>query len=150
MEPGAAVLAILIVAAIVIRLAHVFVGGIARTLLNRENLEGAAQELSSLELKKRTETIEALGVNVTRMETSDMGFLLHTDDNRHFRSLSVIYCAGKEYQRLGVPGEEKFIGKGIGFCATCDAPLYRGRRVAVVGAGPVGQFTAQAARALHG
>jgi small-conductance mechanosensitive channel len=65
-EPGAAVLAILIVAAIVIRLAHVFVGGIARTLLNRENLEGAAQELSSLELKKRTETIEALGVNVIR------------------------------------------------------------------------------------
>jgi small-conductance mechanosensitive channel len=63
---GAAVLAILIVAAIVIRLAHVFVGRIARALLNRENLEGTAQELSSVELKKRTDTIEALGVNVIR------------------------------------------------------------------------------------
>lgn len=66
LSAGAAVLAILIVAAIVIRLAHVFVGGIARTLLNRENLEGTAQELSSVELKKRTDTIETLGVNVIR------------------------------------------------------------------------------------
>ncbi|MGZ6265565.1 MAG: mechanosensitive ion channel family protein [Candidatus Limnocylindrales bacterium] len=66
LEAGAAVLAILIVAAIVIRLAHVFVGGVARALLNRENLEGTAQELSSLELKKRQDTIEALGVNVIR------------------------------------------------------------------------------------
>jgi alkyl hydroperoxide reductase subunit F len=40
-----------------------------------------------------------------------------------------------EYRRLGVPGEERFIGKGIGFCATCDAPLYQGKAVAVVGGG---------------
>ena len=63
---AAAVLAIVIVAAIVIRLSHVFVGSIARALLNRENLEGTAEELSSVELKKRTDTIEALGVNVIR------------------------------------------------------------------------------------
>ena len=66
LRAGAAVLAIVIVALIVIRLAHVFVRGIARALLNRENLEGTAQDLSSLELKKRQDTIEALGVNVIR------------------------------------------------------------------------------------
>ena len=66
LKAAAAVLAIVIVAAVVIRLAHVFVGGIARALLNRENLEGTAQELSSVELKKRTETIETLAVNVIR------------------------------------------------------------------------------------
>ncbi|MGA3057070.1 MAG: mechanosensitive ion channel family protein [Candidatus Limnocylindrales bacterium] len=66
LSAGAAVLAILIVAAVVIRLAHLFVRGIARALLNRENLEGTAQELSSVELKKRQDTIEALGVNVIR------------------------------------------------------------------------------------
>jgi small conductance mechanosensitive channel len=66
LSAAAAVLAIVIVAAVVIRLAHVFVAGIARALLNRENLEGTAQELSSVELKKRTDTIEALGVNVIR------------------------------------------------------------------------------------
>ncbi|HEX7495257.1 MAG TPA: mechanosensitive ion channel family protein [Candidatus Limnocylindrales bacterium] len=66
LKAAAAVLAIVVVAAVVIRLAHVFVGGIARALLNRENLEGTAQELSSVELKKRTDTIETLGVNVIR------------------------------------------------------------------------------------
>jgi small conductance mechanosensitive channel len=66
LRAAAAVLAIVIVALIVIRLAHVFVRGIARALLNRENLEGTAQDLSSLELKKRQDTIEALGVNVIR------------------------------------------------------------------------------------
>jgi small-conductance mechanosensitive channel len=66
LSAAAGVLAILVVAAIVIRLSHVFVRGIARALLNRENLEGTAQELSSVELKKRTDTIESLGVNVIR------------------------------------------------------------------------------------
>jgi hypothetical protein len=50
-QTGAKVLGILIVAFVVIRLAHVFVGGIARALLNRENLEGTAEELSAAELK---------------------------------------------------------------------------------------------------
>ena len=61
-----AILAILIAAAIVIRLAHVFVRGIARALLNRENLEGTALELTAPELKKRQDTIESLAVNVIR------------------------------------------------------------------------------------
>ncbi len=78
---------------------------------------------------------EALGSNVTKIEKSGQEFVLSTEDGKRFKALSVVYCAGKEYRRLGVPGEEKFVGKGIGFCATCDAPLYRGKRVAVVGGG---------------
>jgi small conductance mechanosensitive channel len=61
-----AVLAILVVAAICIRLAHVFVRGIAGTLLRRENVEGTAQDLTAAELKKRQNTIETLAVNVIR------------------------------------------------------------------------------------
>lgn len=78
---------------------------------------------------------EAIGTSVTMVKREDDGFIVMTEDNRQLRSLSVIYCAGKEYRRLGVPGEERFIGKSIGFCATCDAPIYRGKRVAVVGGG---------------
>jgi small-conductance mechanosensitive channel len=66
LRAGAEIVAILIAAAIVIRVAHIFVRGIATALLNRENLEGTAQELSALELKKRQDTIEALAVNVIR------------------------------------------------------------------------------------
>jgi thioredoxin-disulfide reductase len=78
---------------------------------------------------------EALGTSVVQIKKKDHDFLVITDEDRRFKAKSIIYCAGKEYRRLGVPGEERFIGKGIGFCATCDAPLYRGKRVAVVGGG---------------
>jgi alkyl hydroperoxide reductase subunit F len=78
---------------------------------------------------------EALGSDVVMIRKTDDNFVVLTDNDRQFRARSVIYCAGKEYNRLGVPGEEQFIGKGIGFCATCDAPLYRDKHVAVVGGG---------------
>jgi small conductance mechanosensitive channel len=63
---GAMILAILIAAAVVIRLTHVFVRGIARALLDREYVEGTAHELTALERKKRQDTIEVLAVNVVR------------------------------------------------------------------------------------
>ncbi len=78
---------------------------------------------------------EALGVTVEQITKDDQAFTVVTEDQRHFTARAVIYCAGMEYRRLGVPQEERFIGKGIGFCATCDAPLYRAKRVAVVGGG---------------
>lgn len=68
-----------------------------------------------------------------RGEATGKGFRATTGDGRRYEGRALIYCAGKEYKRLEVPGEAKFLGKGIAFCATCDAPLYTGRRVAVVG-----------------
>jgi thioredoxin reductase (NADPH) len=56
-------------------------------------------------------------------------------DGRRFGALSVILATGASWRRLGAPGEEKFIGRGISFCATCDGPFFRGRDVAVVGGG---------------
>ena len=78
---------------------------------------------------------EALGENVVKIEKAGQDFLVATEEKKQFKARAVVYCAGKEYKRLGVPNEEKFIGKGIGFCATCDAPLYKGKRVAVIGGG---------------
>ncbi len=78
---------------------------------------------------------EKVDTNVVQVKKEENTFVVTTDDNLRFKGLTVIYCAGKEYRRLGVPNEEQFIGKGIGFCATCDAPLYKDKRVAVVGGG---------------
>jgi len=78
---------------------------------------------------------EALGQDAVRIEKNESLFHVTTEDGTVYRGHAIIYCAGKEYRRLGVPGEERFIGRGIAFCATCDAPLYRGRKVAVVGGG---------------
>lgn len=84
---------------------------------------------------EKYQVAEALGVNVVKIMKKGDDFIVTTDDDRRFIGRSIIYCAGKKFNSLGVPGEDRFIGKGIGFCATCDAPLYRGKRVAVVGGG---------------
>ena len=47
----------------------------------------------------------------------------------------VIIAGGSERQKLGIPGEEKFIGKGVSYCATCDAAFFREQPVAVAGGG---------------
>ncbi len=78
---------------------------------------------------------EAVGENVVKIEKKGGEFALRMEGGGSFRALAVVYCAGKEYRRLGLPGEDALVGKGIGFCATCDAPLYKGKAVAVVGGG---------------
>ncbi len=52
-----------------------------------------------------------------------------------FIAKAIIIAGGSEYRRLGVPGEEELIGRGVSFCATCDAALFKGQVVAVVGGG---------------
>lgn len=48
---------------------------------------------------------------------------------------TVIIAIGSEKRKLGVPGEDRLAGRGVSYCATCDGPLFKGRRVAVVGGG---------------
>jgi thioredoxin reductase (NADPH) len=52
-----------------------------------------------------------------------------------YKTLSVIAATGAQWNKLGVPGEEEFAGKGVSYCATCDGPFYRNKDVVVVGGG---------------
>lgn len=52
-----------------------------------------------------------------------------------YRSTTAIVATGKTYNKLEVPGEEEFQGKGVAYCATCDAPFFAGKTVAVAGGG---------------
>jgi small-conductance mechanosensitive channel len=63
---AAAVIAILVAAALIIRVAHIFVHGAVRTVFAREALEGTSRDLTAVEMKKRQDTIETLAVNVIR------------------------------------------------------------------------------------
>lgn len=61
-----------------------------------------------------------------------------TTDNGAYFSKTVIFAAGARRKKLGVPGEKAFDGKGVSYCSTCDAPLFQGKAVAVVGGGNAG------------
>lgn len=62
-------------------------------------------------------------------------FRVTTDKGEEYFSRAVIAASGKVPRKLGVPGEEEFRGRGVAYCATCDAPIFRGKRVAVIGGG---------------
>jgi len=50
-------------------------------------------------------------------------------------ALALILATGAKHRHLGVPGEEAFAGKGVSYCATCDGPFFKGKRMLVVGGG---------------
>jgi thioredoxin reductase (NADPH) len=55
--------------------------------------------------------------------------------NKSYKTLSIVAATGAQWNKLGVPGEEEFAGKGVSYCATCDGPFYRNKDVIVVGGG---------------
>jgi alkyl hydroperoxide reductase subunit F len=116
-------------------------GGQINDTATIENYLGLVQvggsELTQL-FRNHVETYpvaERCHTTVDEVRRSDGRFEVVTADGAIYRGRTVIYAAGKQYRQLGVPGEERFVGRGIAFCATCDAPLYRDKRVAVIGGG---------------
>lgn len=85
------------------------------------------------------------GEKVTKVEKIDCddpdrecNFLVKTDEGNEFKGKTVILSMGAHRKKLGVPGEERLNGQGVAYCATCDAPLFVGKDVAVVGGGNSG------------
>jgi alkyl hydroperoxide reductase subunit AhpF len=65
----------------------------------------------------------------------DGTFAVTTKNGKTLETKYILLTSGSRRKRLGVPGEDKFDGKGVVFCTTCDAPLFGGKTVAVVGGG---------------
>ena len=68
------------------------------------------------------------------LEAQENIWLVSTDEEQH-RTKTVIVATGSTLKHLGVPGEEKLMGRGVSHCASCDGPLYNGQTVGVVGGG---------------
>ena len=84
--------------------------------------------------------LEKMGIEIAEEKINavyPMGetFALQTMKNEMHQARSVILACGMVQGKL-MPGEEELVGRGISYCATCDAPLYRGRSVAVIGYSP--------------
>lgn len=70
---------------------------------------------------------------VTKIDGSHGSFTIETTSGKKYRSKTILLTIGMKRRKLGIDGEERFLGKGITYCATCDGPLFKGKTVAVVG-----------------
>ncbi len=88
---------------------------------------------------KAQEDIDVMeGDRVESVAKSDSGFLIKTKSGKSLETKTVLVATGGRHRRLDVPGEAKFEGRGVVFCSTCDAPLFRNKITAVVGGGNAG------------
>ncbi|OGC36075.1 hypothetical protein A2311_00470 [candidate division WOR-1 bacterium RIFOXYB2_FULL_48_7] len=74
-------------------------------------------------------------VEVTRIERDGQNFKLYLSAGEPLMTKTVIIASGKKPRSLNVPGEKKYLNKGVAYCATCDGPLFAGKDVAIVGGG---------------
>ncbi|MDZ4098051.1 MAG: FAD-dependent oxidoreductase, partial [Methylophilaceae bacterium] len=105
-----------------------------------ENWPGSTKILGSEiadNLRKQAELQGAqyLDDTVTRVDFSCWPFKIYTEGDRCIQALSVIIATGSAPRKLGIPGEKEYWGAGVSACAVCDAPLYRGKEVLVIGGG---------------
>lgn len=66
------------------------------------------------------------------------GFEVTSKEGNTYQSKTLLIASGGRRRKLGIPGEEKFNGKGVAYCGTCDAPIFKDKVVAVVGGGNSG------------
>lgn len=100
----------------------------------------AVSDIGGFELgQKFMEHVEKLGI---RQVTEDVKSVECTGevkkvvtDKGTYEAVNLIYAAGASHRTLGVEGEEKFRGRGVSYCATCDGAFFRGKAVAVIGGG---------------
>ncbi|MCL5431084.1 MAG: FAD-dependent oxidoreductase, partial [Candidatus Marsarchaeota archaeon] len=87
-------------------------------------------------MRKQAEKFGARFANedVVDIDFSSKPFKIKTSSSE-YEANSVIIATGASAKWLGIPSEQKYIGKGISSCATCDAPFFKGKNVVVVGGG---------------
>ncbi len=119
-----------------------FPGGQIANASHVENYPGFADGVSGMELgqlmhrQAEAQGAETLMAEVTALTPGAPG-LPHkvVTSEGDMDGVTVIIATGSRYRLLEVPGESELTGKGVSYCATCDGPFYRGKKVAVVGGG---------------
>ena len=92
-------------------------------------------DIVEIQMPERVKSVQSISCDA---QTRICDFAVETESGKNFKGKTVIVVAGARRRRLGIPGEAKFEGKGVVFCSTCDAPLFGGKTVAVVGGGNAG------------
>ena len=70
---------------------------------------------------------------VEKVEKSERGFNVTTKKGEKLETKTVLVTTGSRRKKLGIPGEKEFDGKGVAYCSTCDAPIFKDKIIAVIG-----------------
>ncbi|MFW6028670.1 MAG: NAD(P)/FAD-dependent oxidoreductase [Halanaerobiales bacterium] len=79
---------------------------------------------------------------VLNIKKEEDHFVVSVESGDTYSSKTLIYSGGTKRRKLNVPGEDKLFGKGVTYCATCDAPFTKGKKVGVIGGGDSGFISA--------
>ena len=71
-------------------------------------------------------------------ETEDENYRIHLNTGETFETRSIILATGAQWRKLGIPGEDENVGKGVAYCAHCDGPFFKGKDISVIGGGNSG------------
>jgi thioredoxin reductase (NADPH) len=116
------------------------VGGLAAITETIENYPGFPKGVGGLELAKNLQAqAERFGAKIELGEVTS----LRIDDDQKIvttymgekKAKVVLVATGNDYRHIGVKGEEEYMNRGVHYCATCDGPLYKGKKMVVVGGG---------------
>jgi thioredoxin reductase (NADPH) len=106
-----------------------------------ENYPGFPEGIAGAELvEKIKDQAEKFGLETNTFSRVDGienggGVKVLLLENGEARARAVIIASGRSPRKMGIPGEDEYTGRGISYCATCDAPLFRDRAVMVIGGG---------------
>jgi len=106
-----------------------------------ENYPGVPLPISPKRLmEKMQRQAENLGMKLEQVEAKRIELdgekkIIHTLSDKKYTTLAVIIASGTEPSKLGAEGETTFVGRGVSYCATCDAPFFKDQEVMVVGGG---------------
>lgn len=121
------------------------VGGQVGLTRQMDNFPGFDEGVSGADLANRLRRqAERFGVEILQahkvvgIDQDGAYRLVRTANGRDYCANAVLIATGSHYKRLGVRGESKLIGINVHFCATCDAPFYKGKSVYVFGGGNSG------------
>jgi thioredoxin reductase (NADPH) len=116
------------------------IGGQITNAERVENYPGFPQGIPGIELGQLIHQqatscgLETLLAEVIKVVPGPRHNLVSTSEG-DFVAEAIIIASGSQFRKLGVPGEDKFVGKGVSYCATCDGPLFKSKTVAVIGGG---------------
>ena len=117
-------------------------GGQAAGTEKLDNMPGFPEGVSGIEFSQRLRRqVARFGAELLQAQEiagiyqHDNYHCVKTNDGSEYSANALLVTTGSRYKRLNVQGETDYLGAGVHFCATCDGPFYKGKRVVVIGGG---------------